>query len=149
RGLEILRDVRNRMDKFKLLSPADRRSLNDLLQPLTAELRDLSLLKRREKASQKLDAFRDFLVVGGYEGRFPGRSGADQWEPANFTSSDGKTRLGKLFAVSRDRVSHKFGDRELHVQPPLFPLIQVFGGFYVYDKSLNHHVFLTNREFFE
>jgi len=29
------------------------------------------------------------------------------------------------------------------------PLIQVFGGFYVFDRQNAHHVFLTNREFYD
>src|SRR5262245_18869546 len=57
RGIEILRDIRNRMDNVKLISMTERRAQLEKLQPVVAELPDLSLRKRREKASMRLDAF--------------------------------------------------------------------------------------------
>lgn len=148
KGIELLRDLRNRMDGVKILTGAQRREFTDAMQPVVLELRDQSLANRRDRASRRLEDFRDFLVVGGYEGRYPGRSGNHKWEPANFISPNGQARLGKLVSLSRGSLSLKFGLKDEVIAPPFYPLIQVFGGFYVYDKTLNHHVFLTNREFY-
>jgi hypothetical protein len=146
-GIEILRLAVHRIDTVKLLNPSDRRSLLDFIQPLVQELRDASLLKRRELASRRLDAFKDYLEVTALEGRFPGRSGVEKWEPASFMASDGQSRVGKLFALSDRAVTHKFGIKELNVVPLVLPVIQVFGGFYVYDRPTGYHIFLSNREF--
>src|SRR6185295_17792307 len=88
-GIHLLRIAVNRMDNVKLLAPSERRSLLDLIGPIVQELREVSLAKRREKASRRLDAFKEYLESIALEVRYPGRSGADGWEPAVFMSPDG------------------------------------------------------------
>jgi hypothetical protein len=148
RGIDVLRAAANRLDGVKALSTTDRRALIDLVQPLMQELRDTSLLKRRELASRHLEAFKEYLEISGYEGRNLGRSGSDHWEPAVFMSPDGQSQYGKLIALGKN-VTHRFTQKELNAALVLMPLIQVFGGFYVFDRANSNHVFLTNREFYD
>ena len=88
-GIDSLRGAVNRIDSVKL-NATDRRTLIDFMQPVVQELRDASLAKRREKASRNLEAFKNYLEVAAFEGRYPGRSGSEKWEPAYFTSPDGQ-----------------------------------------------------------
>ncbi len=150
RGIDLLRAATNRIDEVKLMSALERRAMVEVVQPLVLELRDLSLQKRREKASRRIEAFKDYLEVSAYEGRYPGRSGIAAWEPAIFMAPDGQSRPGKLLGLGTGAgaVTLKYGIKEITSAPMPLPLIQVFGGFYVLDKSTGHHVFLTNREFY-
>lgn len=149
RGIDLLRVASNRIDGVKLLNVAERKALTELIQPLIAECRDNSLRKRRERASLRVDAFKEYLEISAFEGRFPGRSGAEHWEPANFMAPDGTSRVGRLYTLGTGAITFKFGPKELHQPPSNFPLIQVFGGFYVFDKNAGYQVFLTNREFYD
>ena len=149
KGIDILRSATNRIDEVKLMNGIERRAMVEIVQPLVIECRDLSLLKRREKASVRVEAFKDYLEISAYEGRYPGRSDMAQWEPALFMTPDGKSRPGKLMAIATGIVTVKYKAKEENVPALPLPLIQVFGGFYVFDKNVGHHVFLTNREFHE
>lgn len=148
-GIDLLRAAVNLIDDVKSLNGTERRALFDLMQPVVQELRDMSLSKRREKASRRLEAFRDYLEVAAFEGRYPARSGSDKWEPANFISPEGQSRVGKLIGIGTGAVIFKFAQKEENVSPLALPLIQVFGGVYVFDRQNAHHVFLTNREFYD
>ncbi len=148
-AIEILRAATNRLDDIKLMSGIERRAMVDLVQPLVIECRDLSLAKRREKASVRFERFKDYLEVSALEGRYPGRSGPAAWEPAAFMDPDGRSRVGKLVGLNTGLVTVNYGQKDLNVAALPLPLIQVFGGLYVYDKASGHHVFLTNREFYD
>jgi hypothetical protein len=149
RGIELLRAASNSMDRVKLLSGAERKAMSELLRPAILELRDLSIRKRRDLASIRLDAFKEYLQFSAYEGRYPGRSGADHAEPAYFMAPDGSSRVGKLLSLGTGVITFKFDLKERNQFPLTFPVIQVFGGFYVYDQSFGYQTFLTNREFFD
>lgn len=151
-GIDLLRAIRNRIDIARV-SPADRRGLAEIVAPAMQELRDASLHKRREKATKRLEAFKEYLEVSAYEGKFPGRSAPDphgnKWEPANIWAPDGSTQLTKITSLGTANVALEFGKRKANYAPLTLPFIQVFGGFYVFDKSLGHHMFMTNAEFNE
>lgn len=149
RGLEILRAATNQVDAVQSLTPADRRAMTELVQPVLAELRDVALQKRRVQASMRIDAFKRYLEISGYEGRYPGRANPEKWEPAAFMAPDGTTRMGKLYAMGTGLITFKYGREERNQSPGTLPVIQVFSGLYVFDKLTGYHVFLTNREFYD
>jgi len=149
RGIDLLRATLNQIDGMKSIGASERRALFELIRSTVQELRETAFAKRREKASQRLDAFKDYLESSTFGARYAGRAGSDKWEPANFMSPDGQARVGKLIGLGTGIVTHRFGPKEIHVEPLAMPLLQVFGGFYVLDRHSGHHVFMTNREFYD
>lgn len=147
-GIDLLRAAANRVDGVKLLSGAERKALADQVKPLLTELRGISLQRRRDKASNWLEAFKEYLEVSAFEGRFPGRSDS-KWEPAVFMTPDGVSRVGKLYTLGTGLITFRYGNKEQNQLPATFALIQVFGGFYVYDFQAGHQIFMTNREFYD
>jgi hypothetical protein len=135
-----------------MLPHDDRRAMIDQMQPVMNDLRRVSLMKRRAKASKALDAFREYLEITALESRYPGRAAADSadsWEPAFFMAVTGKTRLAKLVKMSTTYVTRQYDVQKELVTPAAIPTIQVFGGLYVFDHNTGHHLFLSNREFYD
>jgi hypothetical protein len=148
-ALELLRQASIRIDRLSLLPYADRKALSDGIRPILQEMRDEVLLRKRVEATKKLSQFRDFLEVVAFELRNPGRSGPDHWEPAYAIDPGGRPQLVQLLAVNGDGVVFKAGNEEKKsVSPKYFPWIQVGGGVYVYDVAVNHHMWMSNQQFF-
>lgn len=148
-GLELLREAFRRLDAARMLPPTERRAMSEVLKPLLVELRGRSILKKRLRAVDRMEAFREYLTTTAIEGKYPGRSGPEHWEPAYFTTPDGQSRLGMLYRLGTATVSVQFGREQKEFVALTLPIIQVFGGFYVFDLHVGHHLFLTNREYYQ
>lgn len=146
-GLQLLREAAARLDAATQLTYEDRKTMRETLAPLVGEMRALILLRKRELAANRIDAFKEYLELIAPDMPYPGRSGDDHWEPAMFTTPNGQSQPGRLMALGSGSVSFKFGREDRTAPPTLFPWIQVFGGCYVYDFTMNYHVFLTNVDF--
>ena len=147
-ALEILRQASIRIDRTTLLSYAERKSLTEGIRPILHEMRDQVLLRKRVEATKTLSRFRDYLENVAPELRNPGRSGPglDRWEPAYGFDPGGRPQLVQLQSVFALRF--KDGAKDKTMQPNYFPWVQVGGGVYVYDLAVNHHMWMSNQQFF-
>lgn len=148
-AMALLRNVGGRVDRTPILAYAERKAMNEAVRLVLTELRDHAAAIRREAATTQFEAFRAYLETGAQDAKGIGRANPEKWEPAIFTDLNGVARPVKFTGLGTGVISHHYRSEEKNYPPGLFPWVQVFGGMYVFDKSVNHHVFLTNREFFE
>jgi hypothetical protein len=146
-ALELLRKANVRIDQQTLVSYADRKALLEGIRPFLQEVNDQVVLRKRLQAVQKVGNFRDFLENVAPDLKYPGRSGPDHWEPAFGVDPAGRPQLVALQNITG--VNFKSGSEERKMPPSYFPWLQVAGGVYVFDLSVGHHIWMTNRQFFE
>jgi hypothetical protein len=147
-ALELLRQASIRIDSLTLLPYAERKSLTEGIRPILQEMRDQVLLRKRIEATKKVGYFRDYLEHVAPELRNPGRSGADHWEPAYAFDPAGRPQLIQLLKTSGDGIFFKAGIEDKKMPTKYFPWLNVAGGVYVFDVAVGHHMWMSNRQFF-